>query len=83
MTRFWRIAYWGVLGLPSLAFLIVAGIEETGVCGISPYDDFTCPGFFVYLLPPAFIGLITFIPFLAIGCIWLVMTLIAKISTSR
>ena len=83
MNKFWRTAYWVVLGLPTLAFAVVSLIEETGVCGISPYDDFTCPGAFVYLLPPAFLGLITFIPFLAIGCIWLVMTLITKISTSR
>ena len=83
MKRFWRTAYWVVLGLPSAAFAIVALIEQTGVCGISPYDDFTCPAGFAYLLAPAMFGLVTFVPFIAIGGIWLVFGAVISVKQRR
>ena len=83
MRRRWPwIAYWVILGIPSLSLGFVTSIPPLIGCEIG-YGASDCPLplglLMIVFLPPAAFGFYTFIPFLAIGCVWLIMTLIMLI----
>ena len=63
-----RLAYWVLLGVPTLALLVANLIEQSGVCTLALYG-FTCPSLLAPLLPLALLGLFTVTPFVVIGVI--------------
>ncbi|WP_342076224.1 hypothetical protein [Yoonia sp. SS1-5] len=78
-----RVAFWVLLGVPSLVLLLTLGAEQVLTCQMDPYQGFTCPRIFGYAMPLAALGIFTIIPFLIIGFIWLGMSSAAALAGRR
>ena len=84
MKRNWPwVAYWVILGLPAMCFIIANAAPVVLGCEANPYEGWTCPDFIIFLLPATALGFYTLIPFLAIGGIWLIMAIVIFIVRRR
>lgn len=82
MKSLWWLAYWCILGIPSLLYVLVGTAAAIGACTGS-VDHWPCPAFITFGLAIAYVGFLAIVPFTVIGFIWVILKTFGRLRSDH